>query len=442
VFERVDGGVPVPKGDDAQARLGEIEVEGRAIASQITQLQARLVELAAETDKLSGHVIDIGTRDYLAWQWGMEPKEAGRLCRLARHLPRLDQIAEAFQTGQISEGVTTLLVGVATPENQQALLRTTQVATGAQLHRLVADFRSVRPGPVTRDEYHRTRVEADGMVSGSYRLSTDNGATHMAALRAARELVSDDANQPVTDPSDIDDVVAAREVEVFMCLAESFLDGTLTKAGVLPERFSTSIVIEHSDPVDDTTPESSRTAHVHGVGTVAMSSVESLLCESTISVILKRHGVAVNVSSPTRLATAEQSRALWERDRGCQFPGCGRHTRLIAHHVTFYDLGGPTHLSNMILLCRRCHRRVHRPGWRIDLSDHGRVKRFYRPDGKLVAPACTRPARGDPDLAELPGATQPNHGTGERLTYYARDVLITEWLQHTPTPTTLEPIQT
>jgi hypothetical protein len=59
---------------------------------------------------------------------------------------------------------------------------------------------------------------------------------------------------------------------------------------------------------------------------------------------------------------------LWNlvvaRDRRCRFPGCDRKAAYCdAHHVVWYSDGGPTSLSNLVMLCRRHHRRLHRPGW-------------------------------------------------------------------------------
>jgi hypothetical protein len=47
-----------------------------------------------------------------------------------------------------------------------------------------------------------------------------------------------------------------------------------------------------------------------------------------------------------------------------RFPGCDRPARwLDAHHVIHVDDDGPTKMPNLCLLCRRHHRRPHRPGW-------------------------------------------------------------------------------
>ena len=54
------------------------------------------------------------------------------------------------------------------------------------------------------------------------------------------------------------------------------------------------------------------------------------------------------------------------RDKGCRFPGCDRPVEWTdAHHVRHWADDGKTEVPNLVLLCRRCHRRVHEGRWRV-----------------------------------------------------------------------------
>ena len=82
--------------------------------------------------------------------------------------------------------------------------------------------------------------------------------------------------------------------------------------------------------------------------------------------------------------------SLLLRDLGCRFPGCDRPGEWCeGHHVVHWEDGGPTCLSNIVLLCSRHHHRVHLPGWDIKLLPSGTVE-VTSPDGTVRT--------GDPPL--------------------------------------------
>jgi hypothetical protein len=106
-------------------------------------------------------------------------------------------------------------------------------------------------------------------------------------------------------------------------------------------------------------------------------------------------GRIFEVGAKTRTIPPTLRRALLHRDRSCRFPGChGRFCQ--AHHIRHWAQGGPTTLSNLVLLCRRHHRAVHEEGYRVDRQPDGEL-RFRRPDGRVVPDVpCPPPAPTDP----------------------------------------------
>lgn len=44
----------------------------------------------------------------------------------------------------------------------------------------------------------------------------------------------------------------------------------------------------------------------------------------------------------------------------CKIRGCKKRTRLTVHHIIHRRHGGPDEGWNVITLCRRCHRLVHK----------------------------------------------------------------------------------
>jgi hypothetical protein len=78
-----------------------------------------------------------------------------------------------------------------------------------------------------------------------------------------------------------------------------------------------------------------------------------------------------------RMFTPAQRLALVERDGGCAW--CNAPPSWCeAHHIRWWNRdAGPTNLNNGILMCARCHHRVHRDGWDIEI--HNQVVRFIPP---------------------------------------------------------------
>ncbi len=77
-------------------------------------------------------------------------------------------------------------------------------------------------------------------------------------------------------------------------------------------------------------------------------------------------GQILDYGRARRLASPAQRRALAARDGGCLIPGCGALPAWTdAHHRIPWQQGGPTNLSNLLLLCPRHHTEVHAGTWVI-----------------------------------------------------------------------------
>jgi hypothetical protein len=106
------------------------------------------------------------------------------------------------------------------------------------------------------------------------------------------------------------------------------------------------------------------------------------------------------VGRTQRTATAAQLKALTVRDGGCIHPGCPRTPAYCdAHHVTHWADGGPTTLSNLVLLCRHHHRTLHTGHWTIH-PDPGTPGLFWTRDRHGLHPAQTATDRSPPSPIE------------------------------------------
>ena len=90
-------------------------------------------------------------------------------------------------------------------------------------------------------------------------------------------------------------------------------------------------------------------------------TVRKLACDASITpMVLGSQSQPLDVGRTKRLVTPALLAALWARDKGCTFPGCGRPPQWCdAHHVKHWVDGGPTSLLNLALLCAFHHTHVH-----------------------------------------------------------------------------------
>jgi hypothetical protein len=116
-----------------------------------------------------------------------------------------------------------------------------------------------------------------------------------------------------------------------------------------------------------------------------------------VTAILNTDGDVLDIGRMSRIVPRPIRRALVVRDGGCAFPGCGRPARWChAHHIWFWADGGPTKLSNLVLLCGHHHRVVHHHGWDVDIGPDGHPQ--FHPPPWIDPHQIPRPAWRPPDL--------------------------------------------
>jgi HNH endonuclease len=111
------------------------------------------------------------------------------------------------------------------------------------------------------------------------------------------------------------------------------------------------------------------------------AAARRIACDAgIIPAVLGTASQTLDVGRQSRLATGPLRRALVLRDRGCAFPGCDRPPRWTdAHHIQHWSDGGPTDLSNLLLLCGHHHRLVHHSEWRVRINPKDGLPEFVPP---------------------------------------------------------------
>ena len=99
-----------------------------------------------------------------------------------------------------------------------------------------------------------------------------------------------------------------------------------------------------------------------------------LACDAKIlPAVIDPTGQPLTLGRERRLFTGPLRRALVLRDGGCAFPGCDRPPRWCdGHHIRHWTDGGPTALTNAVLLCGHHHRLIHsNTGWTVHMTRDG-----------------------------------------------------------------------
>lgn len=109
------------------------------------------------------------------------------------------------------------------------------------------------------------------------------------------------------------------------------------------------------------------------------------------TLVTDRSGGIRELSSPSRIFTPHQRRAIAVRDGGCCIPGCEvPATWCEVHHVHEHSHGGPTHTDNGATLCWHHHRQLHALGWDIQMRSGSP---WVRPPAGIDPTRAWRPAQ-------------------------------------------------
>ncbi|MGY4767908.1 DUF222 domain-containing protein [Kribbella sp. CWNU-51] len=102
---------------------------------------------------------------------------------------------------------------------------------------------------------------------------------------------------------------------------------------------------------------------------LSAATIRRLACDAHIlPIVLGSDSQPLDVGTTVRLATGPIRKALITRDKGCVC--CGAPPIYCdAHHVISWIDGGETKITNLVLLCKRCHRDLHAGHWDIHITN-------------------------------------------------------------------------
>ncbi|MGH3525177.1 MAG: DUF222 domain-containing protein, partial [Mycobacterium sp.] len=154
------------------------------------------------------------------------------------------------------------------------------------------------------------------------------------------------------------------------------LTGDALRAGTLPSQGGEKPHVSIS-----LTPEQAAAGMMHlpWVGPVALNTADWMLCDAAITFIeIDENGVPTRISKPQRNVPAWLRRSVFERDKGCTFPGCDRPTGWAdIHHVVPWEVNQEHQMDNLVTLCGFHHKLVHQQKW--DISFISRIPHYIAP---------------------------------------------------------------
>lgn len=385
----------IEEGLAALAEMQPGELDGIALAAQLTDLQTLLSRLAAqmvrriEVFHIRGDAAAEGmnsTAAFLTYKLRMSRAEARQQLAIATQLPRLTGTAAAFEKGEISaRHAAVISIGAEqigpdiVADAEPILLEVATTTDPGKLRRVVQHLRHV-VDPNGEDEDAAARFDKrgldvsttfDGMVAVNGLLDPDTGAALFDAVNSGPPPSKEDRRSASQRRAD-------RLGEVLR--------------GESPTQVTLTVGLEALQGARGKAP-----AYLKWLGPLDSATTRLFSCDCQVTgVITDRDGSPLNVGWKHRTVTAAQRTALAVRDEHCQAPGCDHPAQWCdAHHVIPWYDGGRTDLGNLVLLCRRHHRAVHHKVWRVHALGGGRFRFELLPRPPREHPSCAQraPAR-------------------------------------------------
>ena len=383
----------------------------RTLAGIRDRLDGRLTQALGEYEAAGLYALD-GSLSMQAWlrhETDAASPVAARLVARGRVVQACPTLASAFVEGRLSAGHVDVIVACVPARHLERFaevesdlvpllegLDVDQTRTAMLRWRAAAD--SVDDGglPVEHDDEVHLSKTIGGRADLRGSLGADLHAVVDAALRVA-------------DCGDRELTLAQRRADALGTVCRHFLDHQRMRPGGR-HRPHISISVTHEQLA------TGGGGTYLDTGAVASDAEQrALLCDAAVHrLLVDGRSAILDYGRATRTVPVDLYNALVVRDQGCRWPGCDRPASWTdAHHVWEWEHGGPTAIDNLVLLCRRHHRKAHTPGWHVKLLPDGTFE-VTAADGRLQRsepPAATgtglRRDCGRSRSAPRPGATTP-----------------------------------
>ena len=349
----------------------------------VDRLRALITDAVGRLDRAQQWALD-GATSMTAWlraEAGLARPEAGSVVRTARTLAALPVTAQAWHDGTMSSAQVQAIVANV-PEVLVELF-------AAHESDIVPTLIGLSPDRVARAMQHwRACAEAtsstppDDISMGAAHLSqTFDGTWRLDATLTPEggEVIDKALQLALGDNIDGDPIrtYSQRLGDTLVDVCRWFLDHQHIHPG---GRHRPHLNLSHDlDGMTDDQPGRYEDGTIADAATFAR-----IACDAAIHRLLTRgRSTIIDYGTATRTIPAPLWQALVARDRSCRWPGCDRRPAWCeGHHITHWTNGGPTCLTNLVLLCTRHHHLGHQPGWTLTLEP-GATLHVQQPNGRL-----------------------------------------------------------
>src|SRR5690606_8815608 len=218
------------------------------------------------------------------------------------------------------------LTRVAGPHNEDELVAFALTTTAARVEERCRELRYGSPDSteqaVRAHARRALRLRHDphrGTVTITVELPVETGELVDKALDRALEA----AGASQAGPELAGESWSAQRADALVALAKAYLGGQQRNASGTPHHHQVVVHVEESALRGSA-----------GRSGLPIETVRRLACDNDLVVLVEdRKGEPLSVGRKTRIVPAAIRRALWARDRGCRFPGCGRKRFVEPHHI-------------------------------------------------------------------------------------------------------------
>ena len=368
--------------DELRSALRDLERD-RAL------LEATEAQVLVEFDRRHAFEIDgqLTAKSWMTHHTGIAAATAGSRVATARKLVHMPLLAEALAEGAVTVDHVRVLARCLKRSTYPAFVRDEAMLTGHAITFDADDFALVvhkwllvnDPGQGSDEEPSVLHVSE--MLEGRHRLDGELDVEDSSEFLAELEVLYDELwrqdqadhkllGAPLRTPAELRAAAAVemarrssaagdRDADPCPDDADDVSETAVTiRRRPRPRRPQFCVVV---DPLALSGDRRGRAYLSDGGTELAQELLQRWGCDTAIGrVVMLGGSIPFDLGRLTYTASDGQRRMLEVRDGGCVVPGCKRKARWCeAHHVVPWPKG-PTDIKNLVLLCRRHHRHVHR----------------------------------------------------------------------------------